>query len=132
MAYYSFTQALLEDKPIPVFGEGKLMRDFTYIDDIIQGVLAAIDLPATGEIFNLGNHQPKSVIELISILEKLLGKKAKLQFLPKPAGDVPITYADISKARRLLNFHPTTSLEEGLQKFTEWYLHSNLSKTLAN
>ncbi len=121
MAYYSFTKALLEKTPIPVFGEGKLMRDFTYIDDILQGVIAAIDSPRECALFNLGNNQPKSVIELIHILENLLGEKANLHFLPTPTGDVPITYADISKAKEHLNFQPTTSLEKGLKKFTDWY-----------
>lgn len=130
MAYFSFTQAILEGKPIPVFGEGKLKRDYTYIDDIVKGTIAAIDLGAPCEIFNLGNHQPETVSELISILESLLGKQAKLDFQPMPPGDVPCTYADLSKSRRLLGFEPTIPLKEGLSHFTNWYEHFYLKKSL--
>jgi UDP-glucuronate 4-epimerase len=122
MAYYTFTKAILEDKPIPVFGEGKLMRDFTYIDDIVQGIVAAIDLGAPHEIFNLGNNAPVSVLELIAHLESHLGKKAILSFQPVPPGDIPITYADIAKSQKILGFEPKTPLREGLKKFTDWYL----------
>jgi UDP-glucuronate 4-epimerase len=121
MAYFSFSKAILEDETIPVFGEGKLMRDFTYIDDIIKGTLAAIDLEHPCEMFNLGNHSPVNVLELISILEKLLDKKAKLAFKPTPPGDVPITYADLSKSKKILGYEPTTSLEAGLKQFVDWY-----------
>ncbi len=121
MAYYSFTKAILEDQPISVFGEGKLKRDFTYIDDIIAGTIAAIDLGASSEIFNLGNNTPLSVLELIETLETHLNKKAKLVFQPTPPGDVPITYADIAKSGQILNFVPKTSLYDGLQRFIEWY-----------
>ncbi len=121
MAYYSFTKALLEGRPLTVFDGGKLQRDFTYIDDIIAGTLAAIDLESGCELFNLGNHSPITVLELVETLETLLGKKAELQFSSKPAGDVAITYADISKAERHLHFHPRTPLYEGLKHFIDWY-----------
>ena len=124
MAYYSFSKAIFNEEPISVFGEGKLMRDFTYIDDIITGIIAAIDHGATHDIFNLGNNSPISVLELISILELYLGKKAKIIFKPVPQGDVPITYADITKSRKALGFEPKTSLRDGLKKFTEWYLYN--------
>lgn len=130
MAYYSFAKAILEEEPIAVYGEGKLMRDFTYIDDIVQGTIAAIDLEANNEIFNLGNHSPVSVIELISHLETLLGKKAKIQFEPIPPGDVHATFADITKSKKVLGFEPKTSLREGLNHFTDWYLkESSPAKT---
>jgi UDP-glucuronate 4-epimerase len=122
MAYFSFSKAILEGTPIPVFGEGKLMRDFTYIDEIVKGTMAAIDLESMCEIFNLGNNKPVSVIDLISILEDYLGKKAKIEFEPLSPGEVPITFADISKSQKTLGFAPKTSLEEGLKHFTEWYL----------
>lgn len=122
MAYYSFTRDILQEKPIPVFGEGKLMRDFTYIDDIVRGTIAAIDLGATNEIFNLGNNNPVSVLDLISTLEIHLKKKALLSFQPAPPGDVPVTYADVSKSNSILGFTPQTSLCDGLEKFTQWYL----------
>jgi UDP-glucuronate 4-epimerase len=121
MAYFSFTKAILEGNPIPVFGEGKLKRDYTYIDDIVKGTIAALDLGAPLEIFNLGNHHPESVLDLISALETHLGKPAQLDFQPMPLGDVPATYADISKSRRMLNFEPQVKLTEGLGHFTEWY-----------
>ncbi len=121
MAYFSFAKAILEEQPIAVYGEGKLLRDFTYIDDIVEGTLAAIDLEATNEIFNLGNHSPVPVMQLISDLEDLLGKKAILQFEPTPPGDVYATFADIAKSKKALGFAPKTSLKEGLKHFTEWY-----------
>ena len=122
MAYYSFAKAILSGEQIPVYGEGKLMRDFTYIDDIVHGTMAAIDLEAKNEIFNLGNNSPVSVMELISHLETLLGKKANIRFEPTPPGDVQATFADIAKSRQALGFEPRTSLKEGLQHFTDWYL----------
>jgi UDP-glucuronate 4-epimerase len=122
MAYFSFSKAILNEEIIPVFGEGKLMRDFTYIDDIVKGTIAAIDHGAANEIFNLGNNSPVSVLELISILESQLGKKAVISFQPVPPGDVPITYADITKSQKILGFEPKTPLHEGLKKFTDWYL----------
>jgi UDP-glucuronate 4-epimerase len=130
MAYYSFSKAILDDEPIPVFGEGKQLRDFTYIDDIVKGTVAAIDLGAQCELFNLGNNTPVSVLDLISTLEMHLGKKTKISFQPSPPGDVPITYADIAKSRKVLGFEPKTSLKEGLKHFTEWYAeyHNLISK----
>ncbi len=122
MAYFSFTKAILDGTPLTVFGEGKLKRDFTYIDDIVQGTIAAMDLGAPLEIFNLGNHFPVSVMELIACLEMHLKKKAQIHFAPKPQGDVAITYAEISKAKRVLGFTPHTSLQEGLKYFVAWYM----------
>ncbi len=125
MAYYTFTKAILEEQPIAVYGEGKLKRDFTYIDDIIQGTLAAIDLEAPCELFNLGNNTPITVLELIALLESHLGKKANIVFQPTPPGDVPITFADITKSQSILGFQPKTSLKEGLQHFINWYQNSH-------
>ena len=121
MAYYSFTKAILEGKPITVFDKGELQRDFTYVDDIVDGVMSSIDLGASCELFNLGNNQPVSVLRLIELLEKQLGKKAVITFSEKPPGDVAITYADITKSGNVLGFRPRTSLEEGLRHFTDWY-----------
>lgn len=123
MAYYSFSNAILKKEPITVFGEGKLMRDFTYIDDIVNGTMGAIDLGAANEIFNLGNHSPVSVLELIAILEAHLGEKAKICFQPIPPGDVSITYADVTKSQKALGFEPETSLQDGLKKFTDWFVN---------
>lgn len=130
MAYYSFTKAILDGETIPVFGEGKLMRDFTYIDDIINGTIAAIDLGAQCEIFNLGNNTPVSVLDLISTLELHLGKKAQILFQASPPGDVPITFADISKSQQTLGFQPKTSLKEGLKHFTDWYVHQKIAASV--
>ena len=121
MAYYSFSKAIAEKKPIQVFAQGLFQRDFTYIDDIIQGTIAAIDLEAKCEIFNLGNNRPHTVLELISLIEKQQGKQAIMQFVDTPLGDVPITYADISKSEKMLSYRPQTSLEEGLEKFSAWF-----------
>ncbi|MEK7339719.1 MAG: NAD-dependent epimerase/dehydratase family protein [Candidatus Rhabdochlamydia sp.] len=122
MAYFSFTKAILENQPIPVFGEGKLMRDFTYIDDIVDGIIASLQKSnGRNAIFNLGHHKPYSISELISYLETLLKKKATIEFLPTPPGDVHITYADVSKSKSVLNFDPKVDLKEGLSYFIKWY-----------
>ncbi|MDR2540193.1 MAG: NAD-dependent epimerase/dehydratase family protein [Chlamydiales bacterium] len=122
MAYFSFTKSILENQPIPVFGEGKLIRDFTYIDDIVDGIIASLQKSyGCNDIFNLGYHKPYSISELISYLETLLEKKAIIQFLPTPPGDVPITHADVSKSKSVLNFDPKVDLKEGLSYFIKWY-----------
>lgn len=121
MAYYAFTHAILSGQPISVFDEGKLKRDFTYIDDIVAGTAAAIDLEAGCEIFNLGNHKPVTVKKFIETLEHTLGVKAIQKFLPMQVGDVPETYADIEHSRKKLGFEPKVSLEEGLKHFVTWY-----------
>ncbi|MBM3191653.1 MAG: NAD-dependent epimerase/dehydratase family protein [Chlamydiae bacterium] len=121
MAYFSFAKAIQEGNPLHVFNHGKMKRDFTYIDDIIQGCLAAIDKPTSYEIFNLGNNKPQELMTLIHILEKALGKKAIIEFQPMQPGDVLETCADLSKSSSLLNYHPTTSLEQGLPTFAKWF-----------
>lgn len=121
MAYYSFTRDILEERPIKVFNHGNLQRDFTYIDDIIAGTIAAIDLGAEYEIFNLGNHQPVSLGEFIAVIEEVLGKKAIRDDYPMQQGDVLTTYADIDHSFEKLGYHPKTSLKEGIPKFIEWY-----------
>lgn len=121
MAYFSFTKALLEKKPIEVYNHGNMKRDFTYIDDIIDGCLACIDHPFEFEIFNLGNHKPETLSYLIECLEKHLGVKAHLEMKDMQNGDVFETYADISKSQKLLNFNPKISLDEGIKRFVIWY-----------
>jgi UDP-glucuronate 4-epimerase len=130
MAYFSFTQKMLKGEPIPVFAEGKLHRDFTYIDDIVEGVVRVVTKPkdatagaAPHAILNIGNHQPVQVMDFISTLEKVLGVKANLQFLPMQPGDVPATYADTTRLQELVGFAPSTSLEEGLTRFRDWFIH---------
>jgi len=122
MAYYSFTRNILANEPIQVYNHGQMKRDFTYIDDIVAGTAAAMDLGTGHEIFNLGNNQPEDLMELISLLEQYTGKKVQKQFLPMQQGDVHITYADISKSQRLLGYSPKIPLREGLKNFVDWYL----------
>jgi UDP-glucuronate 4-epimerase len=121
MAYFSFTESILSGKPIEIFNQGEMQRDFTYIDDIIQGTLAAIDYSGTCEVFNLGNNQPVTLLSFIEQLEKALNKKAVKKFTAMQKGDVKITYADIDAAKIKLGYHPHTSIEEGIPKFIEWY-----------
>lgn len=121
MAYYSFTKNIYENKPIELFSGG-LARDFTYIDDIVDGIIRAINRHNKGfEIFNLGNSHPEYVKDLIGIIEKLTGERAIIKEVPAPLAEVVTTYADISKSRELLGFNPTTSLEEGIRKFINWF-----------
>jgi UDP-glucuronate 4-epimerase len=127
MAYYLFTRAILAGAPIKVFNNGNMARDFTYIDDIVAGTLAALDRLAGGsdgahhEIYNLGNHHPEPLLEFIAVLERLLGREAKKELLPMQPGDVTESFADIDSARRDLGYEPTTTIETGLARFVEWY-----------
>lgn len=128
MAYYRFARQICEGQPIQVFNHGLMKRDFTYIDDIVQGTVAAIDLGASCEIFNLGNHHPVELLYLIQLLEEALGKTAVKEMLPMQAGEVPETFADIEKSQKLLNFYPTVSLEEGIPRFIDWFKRYHGSK----
>ncbi len=123
LAIHKFAKLISAGQPIPVFGDGTTRRDYTYIDDIIQGVRAAIDYNETSyEVINLGESRTVELRELISLLEAELGKRAEIDRQPTQPGDVPQTYADISKARRLLNYNPQTPIEEGIRKFVRWFL----------
>lgn len=125
LAIHKFSKLILEDKPIPVFGDGKTRRDYTYVDDIIQGVRAAIDYDKSNyEIFNLGESQTIELSKLIELLEKSLGKKAIIERKKMQPGDVPVTFADISKSREILGYNPQTKIEDGIPKFVEWFLTS--------
>ncbi len=121
MAYFKFTDHILQKKPIDIFYLGKMQRDFTYIDDIVQGTAQAIDLESECEIFNLGNHKPVFLLDFIHVLESHIGKSAQKNFLSSSKGEALITFADISKAQKILNFSPKTNIETGLQKFIQWY-----------
>lgn len=122
LAIHKFTKALLQQEPLTVFGDGGTSRDYTYVDDIVQGVIAAIDYNASPfEIINLGNSEAVPLKNLIQKLESVTGKKATINQLPEQPGDLRQTCADISKAQRLLNYQPQTKLEDGLQKFYDWY-----------
>ena len=123
LAIHKFFKAISEGNPIPVYGDGSSSRDYTFVEDTIQGIEAAITYDQSDfEIINLGNHQTVTLSELITAIEKISGKKAIIDRQPEQAGDVPKTYADISKAKRLLDYQPDTSLEKGLISFYEWYL----------
>lgn len=121
LAIHKFARLISEEKPIPFFGDGQTCRDYTYIDDIIAGVRAAIDFTGSDfEIFNLGNSRTTELLELVALLEKNLQRKAIIQKLPLQAGDVPLTCADIRKARRMLGYNPTTPIETGIENFVKW------------
>jgi len=125
MAAYLFTSAILAGRPIKVFNNGKMARDFTYIDDIVAGTIAAHDRPSGGEvrhrIYNLGNHRPEKLLDFIAVIERALGRTAQKQLLPLQPGDVPESFADITASRRDLGFDPKTTIEVGLARFVEWY-----------
>jgi UDP-glucuronate 4-epimerase len=130
MAYYSFTKAVLEDQEIDVYNFGNMSRDFTYIDDIVDGIAAAIDLKADCEIFNLGNHNPEPLSVLVAIIEEALNKSARIRYLPMQAGDVESTYADICYSQQKLGFMPKVTLKEGMLKFIDWYQRESLREYL--
>ncbi|PHD54920.1 capsular biosynthesis protein CpsI [Bacillus toyonensis] len=139
MAYYSFTRNIIEENTIRVFNNGDMKRDFTYIDDIVEAIIRLLDKPpiynggwdnvnpdpsssyAPYKIYNIGNNTPIKLMNFINILEKLIGKKAKIEFLPMQQGDVKETYADISDLQADVEFYPSTTIEEGLAHFVNWY-----------
>jgi UDP-glucuronate 4-epimerase len=127
MAYYKFTKAIFEGKPIEIYAGGVLQRDFTYIDDIVAGVLPALDRPPAADaeephrLYNLGNDSPESVNALVAAIETACGKKATRIDQPMPLGDVPKTWADLTASRRDLGYAPTIKLEEGIRRFVAWY-----------
>ncbi|MGA3171287.1 MAG: GDP-mannose 4,6-dehydratase [Chthoniobacteraceae bacterium] len=130
LAIHKFTRYIHEGRPIDQFGDGSTRRDYTYIDDIIQGVMACLTYEGTlCDVFNLGESQTTTLTELIQAIEGTLGRKAVINRMPDQPGDVPLTYADISKARSLLNYNPTTKIKEGIPRFVDWYL--NVRKELA-
>jgi UDP-glucuronate 4-epimerase len=128
MAYFSFTNALMKEEKISLFDHGKMRRDFTYIDDIIRGTLSAIDLSAKDEIFNLGHNSPHEVRDLVRELELATGKKALFNHFPMQPGEVPVTFADITKSQKILRFNPQISLKEGIHHFVSWYKNYYLNE----
>jgi UDP-glucuronate 4-epimerase len=139
MALFKFTSGILAGEPIPVFNRGEMVRDFTYVDDIVEGVLRVIDRPAQPDpawtalaptpsssnapyrIYNIGNNQPVKLMRYIEVIEQCLGMKAKLDLLPLQAGDVPQTIADVSRLEAAVEFRPATPIETGIGRFVEWY-----------
>ena len=140
MALFLFTRAILADKPIKVFNHGNLERDFTYIDDIVEGIVSIMDRIPSGNphwnsdkpdpgtsivayrLYNIGNNNPVALMEFIDTIENVLGKKAKKEFLPMQPGDVPSTFADIEDLVSDIGFKPNTPIKAGIQKFVEWYI----------
>jgi UDP-glucuronate 4-epimerase len=139
MALFKFTKNILEEKPIDVFNNGKHTRDFTYIDDIVTGIIKVVDIPATKNlnwnsnqpdhatskapwrIYNIGNNKPVKLMDYIHALENTLGKKAKINFLPLQKGDVPDTCADVGNLEKKFNYKPSTSISQGVSNFVQWY-----------
>lgn len=126
MAPWLFTDAILDDRSIKLFNYGKMQRDFTYIDDIVAGVMAVVkrilEQPEqTEDLYNLGNNQPVELLDFVHAIEKATGKKAVAELQPMPPADVPRTYADITRASRDLGFSPTTNINDGMQKFVDWF-----------
>lgn len=121
MAYFKFTKDILDGKKIEIYNQGDMKRDFTYIDDIIEGTIAALDKVEKFEIFNLGNNSPVNLLDFISIIEKKLGKQAIKKFKPLQKGEMLSTYADIKSSIEKLNFKPKTNIEVGMEKFIDWY-----------
>jgi UDP-glucuronate 4-epimerase len=137
MAFFIFAKAILSGKPIQVFNDGDMKRDFTYVDDVIEGIMQVLDKPpqaseeqhsspadspARFRLLNIGSHHPVSVMDMIRLLESALGKEAELEFLPMQPGDVRETYADMTRFMDLTGFSPKTTLEEGVKQFVEWYV----------
>ncbi len=129
MAIFSFSKAIVEGRPIPVFNYGKMSRDFTYIDDVVEGVVRVLARPpecstqsaAPFKLYNVGNHRPIDLMRLIALLEEYLGRTVEKELLPMQPGDVPSTYADTDDLMNDVGFRPDTPIEVGLRKFTDWY-----------
>src|SRR5262249_7757909 len=121
MAIHKFTDLLFRGRPVPLFGDGESRRDYTYVDDIVDGLLATLDLAPGFEILNLGGAETTSLADLVTLLAAELAVEPRIEYLPAQPGDVPITYADVSKAARLLAYSPKVPIREGLRRFVAWY-----------
>ena len=129
LAIHKFAKMIINRQSITMYGDGSSRRDYTYIDDILKGIRAAIDYQATNfEIINLGNHRTVSLKEMINTIEEVFEEKAIIQQLPMQPGDVPQTYADISKAQQLLNYHPKTTFRKGIEQFKNWMMATKIDK----
>ena len=139
MSLFQFTRNILEGKPIPVFNYGHHARDFTYIDDVVEGVVRTVDVIATPDpawqaqhpdpatssapyrLYNIGNHSPVSLLDYIAVIEEAVGRKAELEMLPAQPGDVEETYADVEALKHAVGFEPSTPIEAGVKRFVAWY-----------
>jgi UDP-glucuronate 4-epimerase len=128
MAIHKFAQLMFDEKEIPIFGKGDSRRDYTYVEDIVSGILAAIEINPSFDIINLGESETTTLLELVEHLENALGIKARRRFLPDQPGDMNITYADISRARQILGYNPKRPIKEGIQLFADWFLESKRKK----
>ena len=122
MAIHSFTRKVWSGEEIEVYHRGESERDYTYVDDIVQGILATLENPSGFEIFNLGNSRTIRLLDLIHLIEQNLGRKARLRLMPAQPGDVPLTHADISRAKERLGYSPAIPIEEGISRFVDWFL----------
>jgi UDP-glucuronate 4-epimerase len=132
MAIHQFVRLIEGGAPVPVFGDGTARRDFTYIDDVVAGVLAALDRPQAFEVINLGESAVIEIREVIRLIEEALGKTARIDWRPAQAGDVPVTFADIGKAVRVLGYAPRTGVKDGIAAFVRWYRSEAASKAAAS
>jgi UDP-glucuronate 4-epimerase len=139
MAYFKFVQAIDEGKSIDIYNHGQMLRDFTYVDDVVEGISTVLNHPprrplgessggvvlsnARYKIYNLGNHEPVELLHFVHEIEKAMGRKAHKRFLPMQAGDVPVTYAQMEEMFEDFGFRPTTSIEEGLPRFVKWFIN---------
>jgi UDP-glucuronate 4-epimerase len=130
MAIYKFTKLITEEKPIEIFGDGTSSRDYTYVEDIVDVIASNLEKVKGYEIINLGDSNPIRVTELIKFIEKAVNIKAQVKYGGVQAGDVPVTYADILKAKKMLKYNPKTLIEDGIKKFTEWYIQTRISGKL--
>jgi UDP-glucuronate 4-epimerase len=121
MAYFFFADKIMKGETIELFGHGKLRRDFTYIDDVLDGIYAAVGAPKPYDIYNLGNSHPETVLDLVQFLETSLGKKARVELVDRPLEDIEETFAECSHAKKDLGFDPKISLQEGIKRFSEWF-----------
>ena len=139
MALFKFTRGILNDEPIPIYNHGQMVRDFTYVDDVVEGVVRVLDRPAKPNsawdsndpdpatsrapyrVYNIGNDRPVLLLDYIAAIERTLGKKAKLDLLPMQPGDVTSTQANVTELENAVGFRPRTSIDEGIRRFVEWY-----------
>jgi UDP-glucuronate 4-epimerase len=137
LAIHKFTALIEAGLPVPIFGDGTSGRDYTWVDDIVAGVMASLDYEPTAtasarfEVFNLGNSHPVMLLELVDLLEKIIGRTVIREHKPLQPGDMPLTWADISKSAKLLGYRPRTALADGLQKFVEWYRATDAAHRLS-
>jgi UDP-glucuronate 4-epimerase len=128
LALAVFTRAILEGTPLPLFGDGSVLRDFTHVSDICRGIIAAITAPnVIGQCINLGHDRPIRISRLIELIESAAGREAKIEHRPPRTEDMPFTHADLTKARRLLNYNPRIEIEDGVQEYVDWFRQTQLT-----